>query len=949
MDNEPDSIIDGLPGMAWTARVDGGVDYVNQYWSRYTGRSREEAMGEGWHASIHPDDRAQVFECWRAVLKGDEPRGIQARLRRADGVYRRFVVRVSPLTDTAGAVRKWCGVCTDIEDYCAVAQPVNMTEPGLRTMIDNIPALVSLMSPSGDLECVNIHNLEYMGTTLEELKEWAVSEIVHVEDRPRIIDSWAQAVSTGEPFRAELRIRRADGAYHWFIANGMPMRDETGRITRWWVITIDIDEQKRDKALIAKALAEISASEARLRSIINAVPGFVWSATPDGNVSFLNQRWCDYTGIALEDACGTGWMAAIHPDDGGALAAYWKALATDEPGEFEARLRRFDGTFRWFLIRAVPERNESGQVVRWYGENTDIEDRKRAEMLLAGEKRLLGMIAGGSPLKRVLEALCTLAEASFDGCVCSIVQVDRKHPYPTQEAIPRILPGAAPNVPASLVAGLEGRVADADACPAALVAIRNEQVICCDLASETRWKDWCTTALAHGLRANWSTPITSVNGEVTGVLSILHPESTAPGPLQQTLIAQITHLASIAIDRARGEAALRQSEAFLAKAQRLSSTGTFLWRVGSDELTWSEEIYRILDLEPGVTPTLDFIYTRVHPDDISAYKEMIRHQRKKGQDFEHEHRLQLPDGTIKHVHLVAHAMRDGEGQLEYIAALQDVTQRRLSEAALGKVRSELAHLARVASLGALTASIAHEVNQPLAGIITNASTCLRMLGANPPNVEGALETARRTIRDGNRASDVINRLRVLFSKKSITIEDVDINEAAREVIALLLGELQRGAVILHPEFADGLPPVRGDRVQLQQVILNLILNAKEAMSKMNDRPRRMQVSTGLQDGHVYLDVRDNGVGFDPQDAERLFSAFYTTKSSGMGIGLSVSHSIIEKHDGRIWACVNDIGPGATFRFAIPCKGLRDPADVIEGIREPGAEKDREPTREVFNG
>ncbi|ROM72905.1 histidine kinase [Pseudomonas brassicacearum] len=818
---------------------------------------------------------------------------------------------------------------------------------GLRALIDNVPALVSLMTPTGELECVNIHNLEYMGVTLEELRGWAASEIVHIEDRPGVIDSWAQAVSTGEPYRRELRIRRADGAYHWFVANGMPMRDESGRITRWWIITLDIDEQKRDKALIANALAEISASEARLRSIINAIPGFVWSAAPDGNVSFLNQRWCDYTGIPLEEACGRGWMATIHPDDGGALEAYWQALESGEPGEFEARLRRFDGTYRWFLIRAIPERDESGRVVRWYGENTDIEDRKRAEMLLAGEKRLLGMIAGGSPLRLILEALCELAETSFDGGVCSIVQVDLNHLNPTQPAIPRMLPGAAPHLPTSLMAGVDGRPMDADSCPDAWVATHNEQLISSNLTRETRWTAWRSNALAQGLRANWSTPITSINGNVTGVLSILYREPATPEANQQNLIAQFTHLASIAIDRARSEAALRQSEAFLARAQRLSSTGTFSWRVSCDEITWSEEIYRILDLAPGVKPTFDFIYTRIHPDDVSIYKEMIRRQRKKGQDFEHEHRLLLPDGTIKHVHLVAHAMRDEEGGLEYIAALQDVTQRRLSEAALGKVRSELTHLARVASLGALTASIAHEVNQPLAGIITNASTCLRMLGANPPNVDGALETARRTIRDGNRAADVINRLRVLFSKKSNTLEDVDINEAAREVIALLLGELQRGGVVLQPEFAEGLPSVKGDRVQLQQVILNLILNAKEAMNSVDDRSRHLLVRTGQQDQQVYLEVKDNGPGFDPQDAERLFNAFYTTKHSGMGIGLSVSHSIIEKHEGRLWASVNETGPGATFRFSIPHVGEHDRAVYVEGARQPGRPNDADHAREGF--
>jgi C4-dicarboxylate-specific signal transduction histidine kinase len=227
-------------------------------------------------------------------------------------------------------------------------------------------------------------------------------------------------------------------------------------------------------------------------------------------------------------------------------------------------------------------------------------------------------------------------------------------------------------------------------------------------------------------------------------------------------------------------------------------------------------------------------------------------------------------------------------------------------------------MARVTTLGILTASIAHEVNQPLSGIITNASTCMRMLAADPPNVDGARETARRTIRDGHRASDVITRLRALFSKEGAATESVVLNEATKEVIALSLSELRRSSVILRTELADDLPPVRGDRVQLQQVILNLLLNASDAMSSVDDRPRQLVIRTERDEGdRVRLTVQDAGVGFEPHAVNSLFEAFYTTKSSGMGIGLSVSRSIIESHHGRIWAAPND-GPGATFSFSIPC-------------------------------
>ena len=362
---------------------------------------------------------------------------------------------------------------------------------------------------------------------------------------------------------------------------------------------------------------------------------------------------------------------------------------------------------------------------------------------------------------------------------------------------------------------------------------------------------------------------------------------------------------------------LRRSEAFLAEAQRLSSTGSFYWRVPTDEITWSEQLYRIFEFDQGVPVTLELIGSRTHSEDIPLLHDIIERARGAGTDFECEYRLQMPDESIKYLHMVAHGTRDEDGRLEYIGAVQDVTARRLSEQALGKAQSELAHVARATALSALTASIAHEVNQPLSGIITNASTCLRMLAADPPDIEGARETVRRTIRDGNRASDVIARVRALFTKKEPAIEAVDLNEVTREVIALSLSDLQRNRVVLQAELARDLPAITGDRIQLQQVILNLLRNASDAMADVHDRPRQLLVRTEREDGdRVRVSVRDAGVGVDPRNLDKLLDAFYTTKTDGMGVGLSISRSIIERHHGRLWAEAND-GPGATFSFSIP--------------------------------
>jgi C4-dicarboxylate-specific signal transduction histidine kinase len=232
---------------------------------------------------------------------------------------------------------------------------------------------------------------------------------------------------------------------------------------------------------------------------------------------------------------------------------------------------------------------------------------------------------------------------------------------------------------------------------------------------------------------------------------------------------------------------------------------------------------------------------------------------------------------------------------------------------------ELAHANRIATLGLLSASIAHELNQPLTGIITNCGTCLRMLTGDPLNLEGAQEAVRRTIRDGHRASDVVARLRALFNKKEPVSELVDLNEATREVIALSLGDIQKGRASVRTEFADDLQLVTADRVQLQQVVLNLLRNALDAMSTVEHRRRDLLIRTERDEGDsVRLSVKDAGVGFDPRAVDKLFEAFYSTKSDGMGVGLSVSRSIIENHQGRLWAVLND-GPGATFAFSVPCR------------------------------
>jgi signal transduction histidine kinase len=536
-----------------------------------------------------------------------------------------------------------------------------------------------------------------------------------------------------------------------------------------------------------------------------------------------------------------------------------------------------------------------------------IDDLKLAEALLAGERRLLEMVATGEPLAEVLDALCNIAEATGSGVHCSILLIDSDATFHF---------GAGPSVPPGYAKAIEDVPVTPEVGPCGMAASLKRQVVVDDLVADPRWQPlpWHAAAVKFGLRSACSTPIFARSGEVLGTFAMYYEQPGSPSPIDQMIIQQFTHIASIAIERAQREAALKRSEAFLAEAQRLSSTGSFLWRVSTGEMTWSEETYRIFEFDPGTRVTLDLISSRYHPDDLPLFYEWVGRASREAQDLEAEPRLRMGDASIKYVHTLAHATRNERGELEYIGAVQDVTERRRSEDALNKVRSELAHVARVTTLGALTASIAHEVNQPLSGIVTNASTSLRMLADDPPNIEGARETARRTIRDANRASEVIARLRALFGKKALAMECVDLNEAIREVVALAASEFQRDRVAIRSELATDLPSTQGDRVQLQQVVLNLLRNARDAMLGANGGPRSVVIKTACDDGGVRLTVTDSGVGVESPD--RLFDAFYSTKSNGMGIGLWVSRSIIESHRGRIWAERNE-GPGTTFGFWLP--------------------------------
>jgi PAS domain S-box-containing protein len=370
-------------------------------------------------------------------------------------------------------------------------------------------------------------------------------------------------------------------------------------------------------------------------------------------------------------------------------------------------------------------------------------------------------------------------------------------------------------------------------------------------------------------------------------------------------------------ERKEAENALRQSETYLAEAQRLSHTGSFGWRVVSGEIIWSEETFRIFGYDKAPSVTLDMVFQRIHPDDRARAKQTIDRASSDGKDFDHGYRLLMPDGSVKHVHATAHAATDASGGIEFVGAVTDVTARKRAEEELHEAQAGLAHVTRVTALGELAASIAHEVNQPLAAVVTNAAACLRWLDRETPDLDEARGTVRSIIKDGSRAGEVIQRVRGLVNKTAGQKAPLYLNEVVDEVIILVQHELFSHRVLLRLQLAPALPLVLADRIQLQQVILNLVVNGIEAMQAVTDRPRELVIQTHQDETRqILLTVKDCGIGIAADNADRLFNAFFTTKSSGMGMGLSICRSIVDAHGGRLSATGN-VGPGATFQFTLP--------------------------------
>ena len=547
-------------------------------------------------------------------------------------------------------------------------------------------------------------------------------------------------------------------------------------------------------------------------------------------------------------------------------------------------------------------------------------DAARAQRAHEGATQVaVEAVAGGGPLAGVLDFLCrTMEDESRDRVIACI--------HPVNEDATVFCDTAAPSLDRSYRQATNGVLVSSMTGPCCVAATTRQTVIVPDVTADPKWVNFRVFAEPLGIRSAWSTPILSNEGKVLGTFAHYYFEARDPSPRDERIVDLLTRAAAVAIERSRAEAALRElNDTLEQRVQAATRERLQVWNVSQDLLVIAGRDRRCLSVNPAWTAILGWSEAEVvgssfdwllHPDDRERTRAEFEQLVQGARTLRFENRLRASDGSYRWISW--NAAPDG-GRVYGMG--RDVTEHKRAQDALTRAGAELGRVSRLTALSALTASIAHEVNQPLTGIITNAATCLRMLNSVPPEVDAAREATRRTVRDGNRAADVVARLRALFSNREFTPESLDLNAAVREVVALASNDLGRNRIVLQSQLADDLPLVTGDRIQLQQVILNLVRNGADAMITVDGRPRDLLIKTAREDDdRVRVIVRDAGVGFSVQNLDSMFDAFYTTKSGGMGIGLFVSRSIIERHRGRLWAEPNDRAPGATFSFSIPCRG-----------------------------
>jgi len=632
-------VVDTIPTLAWSAGPDGSADFFNQRWLDYTGLSAKQALGWGWEVAIHPADLPRILETFRDALNSVKPYEVEGRFRRFDGEFRWFLFRASPLCDDSGKVVKWYGTNTDIEDRKRAEDALRSHEQNLRLLVDTIPGHIVTTTPTGEIELLNRRVLEYFDKTPEELVNWRSSDAIHPDDLALTIAALTRAIQTGEPYEREHRLRRADGAYRWFHTRGLALRDKEGRIVRWYLLPIDVDDRRRAEEALRK-------SEERWRSVFeNSAIGV---ALTDLNGRFLttNHVFQAMVGYTEEELRAVSFADLAHEDYRQANWALVTELVEGKRRQFqiEEKYRRKDGSSIWVSnnVSLVPGTERVPRFIMALSE--DITQRKRAEEKL---RRSEADLLDAQRMSRTGSLKIDISS----GTVTGSPQVFR---------IFGVMPGEDTSTPEFWL----GRTHPDD---------------------QKRVRELFDRSITQKTDFDADYRIVLPDGAIKYLHSIGHPSLNESGNLVEFggTIIDIT-------ERKQREEALRRSEGYLAEAQKLTHTGSWAAQVSQKEpvywsnVYWSKEMYRIFGLDPGPTPPSPMeVVRQLHPEDAPYHPGVVERAIRDGTDFEMDFRLLLPDGAAKYIHVVGHPVVNASGDvIELVGTAMDVTEQHESRAAL---------------------------------------------------------------------------------------------------------------------------------------------------------------------------------------------------------------------------------------------------------------------------
>ena len=760
---------------------------------------------------------------------------------------------------------------------------------------------IHVLGTDGSVLYANQAVLDYTGLTLDDVrKEDYRARFFHPEDGDRLREQRREALTRAVPFENEQRVLGKDGKYRWFLIRYNPLLNEQGHIDRWYVSSLDIDDRKRAEAQLEQAYLFLAEAQR-----LSKTGSWSWNAST-GKVVWSQEHF-RILGLDPQhtDPSLDVFWERVHPDDRiGLQHTFESAIRAKRDFEREFRIVTPDRSIKHLHGVGHAVLDQSNELVEFIGSTMDITDRKRAQEL-AGSLMALRADVSAALSKPVStrEMLRECAEAVVRRLDAAFARIWTSN---HQETLLELQASAGMY---TRLDGPYGRIPFGDL-KVGWIASEKKAHLTNDVLTDPRIRDkeW---ARSCGLVSFAGYPLL-VEKRTIGVMAMFARHPLSDDTLDT--LASVADAIAQGIERKRVEAELRRSEAYLAEAQRLSKTGSFVTDLLADEHNWSEELCRIFEFDPATRITHEAIRRVFHPEDLPIYEAAFKRAVDGHRDLELAYRIITPAGNVKHVHAVAHLMETVAGRPVFIGAIQDVTESKVAEEALSRARAELAHMARVTTLSALTASIAHEINQPIAAAITSAGACLRWLNRDQPEVRRAREAAMRIEEDGKRAAEIITHLKS-FYKKDVSPQRgmVSVNEVVAEMPVLLRSEADRHSVVMRTELAADLPSVSADRVQLQQVLMNLMLNKIKAMS---DRKGELAIITRREGGAVLVSVSDTGVGIPAAQMEHIFDAFVTTKAGGTGMGLAISRTIIEAHGGLLWATVNP-GRGATFSFTLP--------------------------------